>query len=1256
MMAVSWAQSKVDRFEEKITGSNLGPGDYDPCLPRSQGMAGAVSLGFTSTKGMTLDREQNNPATTEEVLSLPAPTSKQPTTTCGFGRPRPALNVGASRLEKVKAEQQEKQLVRLEMEREKLQDEVKTLRSLQGALAKSERHARAESAKVVKRAQAAERKASTVIADAGRLEEAEATASRLAAEVAAAALEAERTEADRDDLQQRKEELASHAKDLEDRIDELVKAKAEIEFQASEAQKREEALLRDKDGLRAANDASEARLREAKAASEASSAAAEEAARRAESAGVELAAAREKAGELTALSARLEAELVGRADELRESEDGNAALRREAAALRGEGEALAARARGLEAELAGARRGLEGAAQEAEAKAAELAELEKALSDERAGGAALRQELESTKEALAEAEGAGASLEERLEASERVAQRLARELGGAEKGLESARESVACLKGAVTQGAADAESLRQRLGDALAEGVEYADQHTRAEERLRSSEADCAALWEEREEAKARLCAAFVEGRALEEKLDESVAGSERLREELGRVEARLAAAAREAEEAGDELSASRREAAAMKEELEKMTNMFATASSEARVLKASGADVNAEVSRLRAELEGKESRLAECAAREQGLREYLASSEGLRGEAKAELAAAQKALNTGAGDFVALERRLCEAEMTCERLRSGVEATELEMSERLAASEAGAAALGESLAEAAQGRGAASLRADRLQSEADGVARECAALREEGRAAAARCEEAEAAREGLESTVGELGSEVEGLRAAVVEKEACLEAVSIAAEGHRAEAARREAEFVGLRRVLEDVEAGHSAKNGEGSKLGRGSAGTHGIGAALGEKLISVVEEKRDVQGKLEAAEGALSSSEADRERLKLEVEANESAVEGLRGEIDESRLECEALQKAQCAMSKLEEASAEMTELKASCEGMYRAQTEGGNALREAGLANRNVQRLASENAALVGHNNNKQKIKHLQNLKKESIRLQNEKARQASDLALAIAVLEAVGVLPKEAETTSTAVVAKRRGRGLHSRRSSGANSLSPARFKRLEAHGGGLGGDGGEGGTQRGRSRVATTTTTAAATTRGRKATVGGDIVPATPRSKSQIPRVSLQERLLAALESAELPQIQRRGRGGKSSSSSSKSKPSTSSSAADKSRPQLQEQQQQQQQKTQAVLSPTRCSHLSKPFGNVGRGGHAMGGVGVKVTTVAEPSSPGKCGHEGEGYLSNEVVRGDVRRAILADVQLRTEVRKALLEQASGGGGGGGGRA
>lgn len=56
-------------------------------------------------------------------------------------------------------------------------------------------------------------------------------------------------------------------------------------------------------------------------------------------------------------------------------------------------------------------------------------------------------------------------------------------------------------------------------------------------------------------------------------------------------------------------------------------------------------------------------------------------------------------------------------------------------------------------------------------------------------------------------------------------------------------------------------------------------------------------------------------------------------------------------------------------MIELRALTEGMCRVQAEGGKAIREAGLAKRNVQRLASENAALAGHNNNKQKIKHLQ-----------------------------------------------------------------------------------------------------------------------------------------------------------------------------------------------------------------------------------------------------------------------------------------------
>lgn len=63
------------------------------------------------------------------------------------------------------------------------------------------------------------------------------------------------------------------------------------------------------------------------------------------------------------------------------------------------------------------------------------------------------------------------------------------------------------------------------------------------------------------------------------------------------------------------------------------------------------------------------------------------------------------------------------------------------------------------------------------------------------------------------------------------------------------------------------------------------------------------------------------------------------------------------------------MEAISAEMQELRTLTDGLYRARTEEGKALREAELANRQVQQLASENAALAGHNNTKQKIKHLQ-----------------------------------------------------------------------------------------------------------------------------------------------------------------------------------------------------------------------------------------------------------------------------------------------
>lgn len=133
-MALSWAQSKVERFQDNTTGSSsLGPGDYDPCMPKSQGMAGAVSLGFTSSKGLTaLEREEPIPEETEAILSAARDrTAVAASRRSSFGGLRPALNLGMSRMDKVKAEQQAKQLAWVETEREKLQEEVKTLRSLQ---------------------------------------------------------------------------------------------------------------------------------------------------------------------------------------------------------------------------------------------------------------------------------------------------------------------------------------------------------------------------------------------------------------------------------------------------------------------------------------------------------------------------------------------------------------------------------------------------------------------------------------------------------------------------------------------------------------------------------------------------------------------------------------------------------------------------------------------------------------------------------------------------------------------------------------------------------------------------------------------------------------------------------------------------------------------------------------------------------------------------------------------------------------------
>ncbi|CAM9196150.1 unnamed protein product, partial [Scytosiphon promiscuus] len=1086
-MALSWAQSKVDRFEEKATGSSLGPGDYDPCLPKSQGMAGAVSLGFTSTKGLRAkDREEPMPEETESILNaardrtsmLNATVSKRSTFGCSS---RPSLVVGPSRLEKVKTEQQAKQLAWAESERVKLQAEVKTLRSLQGSLAKSERQARSESVTASKRAEVAERKAATAIADAGRLEAAEAAASRLTGEAAAATLAAEKAEVARDTLQRRREELASRVECLEKRIDELVKTKAELEFQMGEAKKREDALGESVAELRAAKDASEERLREVQAAADASAAAAEEAAERAESVTNELAAATDRETSLDARSARLESELHAREQELQGSEASHGGLREEATALRREGENLAARLGRAEAEL--------------EASTSAKSALEEALSEERAGAKTLGEELGVAKKRLAVAESVAVSLEERLGASEGEARRLARELSEAACRLEAERRSFRALERTAAEAAEDADSLRQRLGDALAEGVEYADQHTRVEEKLRSSEADCAALWEEREEAKERLCAAF--------------------------KEAMLSVAAREAEETGDELSASRAEVEAAKEELERVSHSFATVSSEARVLKASAEDAKAEIARLNGLVADTGARLTSSVGEEERLKTALASSEALREAAAAELAGARASINTGAGDYVALEEKLREAESTSERLRSGSNRTPLPSPARPTTGDGGTSA------DAAGAR--------RRSPEGHRPAGEARYLREQpdrrrgGGALAEATQEAAALREKLEAS----------RKGAAALEEAVAEALRMSA-------------------MMDGIEADHLAGSRTVEELTKGMADIHGIGAELGEKLITMISEKNAMIGKLEVAEGALAASLAHRRRLERDLDASESLVKGLREEKDKSGREVLDLQKeierlneagefqaagamvmleesqakeaeaaarielieakacrdvavakkeARQAKSELEAASAEMAELRALTEGMCRVQAEGGKAIREAGLAKRNVQRLASENAALAGHNNNKQKIKHLQDLKKQSIRLQNETARQASDLALAVSVLEAVGVLPKEVGEKKESRNARQSGKALFQRRPSDANSVSPSRSHKQT-------GADQAAGAQKGRSKPRVLT-------RGRTLSTEDGSLASTPRSKSQAPLVSLQDRLLAALDRAELPKLQQR---------------------------------------------------------------------------------------------------------------------------------------
>ena len=530
-------------------------------------------------------------------------------------------------------------------------------------LSKNERQARADTAKAVKRAEAAERKSSTVVTDATRIEAAEATASRLAEEISEATRVAEEAGGERTALQTRSDELESETFLLRGRIEELSEKEAEltaqltaegaavrkreeefklrvVELQAAHAAGEEmleeargasvqqgkqseklasetvslkrrikelsrkeadflaeaaavgdredelelrveelraataageeryeeargasakridelesetaslraqvqelsdkEALLsaeadaaREREGelnarvveLRAAMVAGEEKLAEARASAERSATSAEEAVQRAEAAGDELAVSVAGSGVLKTESSKLESDLSECKNALLASGAMNGELLETASTLREERGRSVVDAEGLEGELATAKAALEGAVRDAaaegqklsavEASRAELqarleetevslkascAEkiwLERALCEEKANTEALQRELESTREALSGAEKRGGSLEGRLEASAPEASRLELEVEDARSKLSAAEGNVKRLEAAMAETAENVAALQQRLGDALAEGVDYADEAIRSEERLRSSEADCAAL------------------------------------------------------------------------------------------------------------------------------------------------------------------------------------------------------------------------------------------------------------------------------------------------------------------------------------------------------------------------------------------------------------------------------------------------------------------------------------------------------------------------------------------------------------------------------------------------------------------------------------------------------------------------------------------------------------------------------------------------------------------------------------------
>lgn len=433
----------------------------------------------------------------------------------------------------------------------------------------------------------------------------------------------------------------------------------------------------------------------------------EESSWRAESIGAELTATKFETRPLEALASRMRSEVEGCKSSLGGSEDSKKTLVEKMEMLDAEWKE---RARMLETELEISRVTLDGnggtagevgktrekecdldnltarlnrAEIEATASTAEKSKIEEAFVEEKNSRGKLELELTCTREALLDTTRHGASLEGKLVESQDMNRRLEKELDNARSQIASFDISREKLEASISSKADSIIDLQQRLGDALAEGVEYANQAIISEERLRSIEADCTTIWREREEATGQLREAQLEGRELASKIEKYADDTAQLREALQKTEFRLTSAMRDNEELEEELAASRDHYALSSKELERTRDMHADACSENRLLKASGEESRAEISRLKKELaRATKPGPGEAGTKRENFWLKLALNQKQEGSAKKEPRDAHAQVGVEAGNCVALAAKLRKAESVAEGLRLTLEATEMRMSE----------------------------------------------------------------------------------------------------------------------------------------------------------------------------------------------------------------------------------------------------------------------------------------------------------------------------------------------------------------------------------------------------------------------------------------------------------------------------------------------------------------------------------------------------------------------------------------------